>query len=384
MASFVLTYKGTAPQGNEIGLLIDICDTMGAELVSVAFAITEASVIEVARTVGNAPAADFADSWKLVMASAIRLAVRWVEQLLIGGAIRPGETEPVITERVGTRELRDHFERDKACSYRTKTGRDLFCAATSTLATVSLPICNACQLPDDAALCSHLLSPRLSIQRIGHGSSLTGPNALCNRGEDEVSSVSGCTAGGHHCWQRLVRVDAVPPKTIVSTLSLAEALDFLNATWRIAFPKAAQLLHLKVATTVAVVSQPCVTRSDFVSCCSALDDIVKLFKIDDQLLDPSDIGTPEMAGSLKRLSATLRRHIPSSDATNGERGIETLWRINRIRVGLQHSDASKDLVKHLATLGISSLADSAAAWRILTAHAVEALGDIRTALATAV
>jgi hypothetical protein len=273
----------------------------------------------------------------------------------------------------------------KSCKYREADQRgDCLCAAADHFG-VSLAVCRECMVPDSVALCSHFTHPQMSFRHsIGLAINSTVPHALCNRGRDDVQSVEGCTVGGHACWERIVEVTIDAPSGAVSPVAIAEGLDHLNAVWRLAFGKNSPLLNIKTATSIALLSQPCATRSDFVQGTSALDDALKYVAIDDPLLDPKDLGTPNIAFSLNRLTSCLRFKLAAADWPTAEKGILTLRRINKIRVGLQHSGAMDELWANVAALGAPTKPEWPVLWRTVCARTVEALAQIRSAVQTLV
>ena len=147
----------------------------------------------------------------------------------------------------------------KACDYQITEQRDLYCAAASKddktrvgsagihmVAPTSQAICGNCALPDGRVLCSHLSHPSVAVlQALGAPTSRFLGSALCAQGEAGISVPQECRAGGHDCWRRVIEEPA-PLLIRSSPLSLPEALDFLDATWRLATKKSwCRLIRLR-------------------------------------------------------------------------------------------------------------------------------------------
>ncbi len=136
---------------------------------------------------------------------------------------------------------------EKTCTYQLKEGRDLFCTAASTddstivghiglraVAPTSRPTCQACSLPDSDYLCSHLLHPAVDADlSLGLNAPRDLIGARCDLGRPEIKNPSRCHAGGHSCWWRVLEPDRVGPTIPTSPLALPEAIDFLDAVWRL-------------------------------------------------------------------------------------------------------------------------------------------------------
>jgi hypothetical protein len=273
----------------------------------------------------------------------------------------------------------------KECSYQLAKGRDFYCSATrdNPVTRITPALCRECVVPDTKWMCSHLAHPDSGIEFGADGECVSSPNAMCNRGRPEIQKIALCRPGGHKCWERIVEPEPARRSRPFVPEALPEALDFLHATWCLAFGKKYRLLNLRRAMDTATLVAPCTTRKDFVACMSALDDIVKSMKIDDDLLAESDLGKEDIKGdkTLNRLGACLRNKI--SDPGQLQAGIDSvdvLRRTNQIRVALQHSGRSNELPRMLASLGLSQSDDWAERWTAIRAHVTEALVDIRKAL----
>lgn len=139
---------------------------------------------------------------------------------------------------------------EKICEYQLKDGRDLLCSAAAlndetrvgsvgrrSIAPTSRSLCRACNLPHTDNICSHLIHPDVH-GLIGDGQILKRQaGATCDLGRQEVNKVAGCRAGGHDCWQYMIEISPVVKAPSDPPMSLPEALDFLNAEWRLAFGK---------------------------------------------------------------------------------------------------------------------------------------------------
>lgn len=280
-----------------------------------------------------------------------------------------------------------HLLHRKVCDYRLEKDRHFFCVANRGSAAplpVALPTCGACSLPSADVLCSHLTHPDSGIQYNLGGAALS-LQAWCNQGHrKEVGSPKECRAGGHPCWERLVAPEPERMRQAFAPHALPEALDFLDATWRLAFNKE-RLLSLKSAVTVAALVEPCANRKEFTAGVSALDDTLKLMTIGDNLIPEAERELPAIKGdkTLNRMKSCLKSRL--SDAVQFQRAtnaIEVLRLVSAVRVALQHSGRSSDLGRALAGLGIAHRPNWGDTWDQIRSRTVDALSELRAVVTT--
>ena len=279
---------------------------------------------------------------------------------------------------------------DKACGYRHAEGRDLYCTAADRgdesvigsighrrAAPTSRPICNDCSLPDGRTLCSELAHPRVSaVETLGGYSRFLG-SAWCNAGQPEIQDASQCSAGGHACWKRTIGEPTPFPLPQVSPLTLPEALDFLDAIWRLAFGKKRRLLRPSTFTDAAGLVGKAESPEQFETCISDLADSLDRITIADDLLPPGEAGQ-SVEGSLNRMKVVLNQH-DSIDESVVDRAIATLQKVRGLRHTHAHSGAAGDRPRILRELGLAEFAsDWQRLWDGLRVRTVEALLALRT------
>ena len=282
---------------------------------------------------------------------------------------------------------------DKACGYRHAEGRDLYCAAADRkdetvigsighrrAAPTSRPICNDCSLPDGRTLCSQLAHPRVvAVETFGGYSRFLG-GAWCNAGMPGVQDPSECRAGGHSCWRRSIDEPTPPSRPQVSPLTLPEALDFLDAMWRLAFGKSHRLLRPATFTDAAGLAGNAMSPEQFETCISDLADSLDRIVIADELL--SLLGEDKsVEGGLNRMKAVLTGR-DSLDDVAIDRAIATLQKIRGLRHTHAHSGVAGDRPRILRELGLGSYAsDWSLLWEGVRSRTVEALLALRTQVA---
>jgi hypothetical protein len=344
--------------------------------------------------IGQAPFAGVglpADTEKPVDDLLLLFTVSRFERALRNGslALAPGEEKSsALTFNVKRDDFPEIFSGSsrKECTYRLAKGRDFYCCATreEPVTRITPALCRECPVPDARWICSHLAHPASGIEFGADEECQCSPRAMCNVGRPEIERLDSCRPGGNKCWERLVEPEAAKRSRVFVPEALPEALDFLHATWCLAFGKKRRLLRLRSATDTTTLVASCNTRKDFVACMSALDDAIKSMRIDDEVLAEGDLSKDETKGdkTLNRLEACLRNKV--ADLGQREAGIQAvavLRSANRIRVALQHSGRSEELPKALAALDLSSTDDWAACWTAVREHVTEALVDLRRAIA---
>lgn len=301
----------------------------------------------------------------------LRFGVRRIEQ-----ALASGELDGVASSTVHQMfvhdddlELLREFANAKTCDYQVGEARELYCSAASPndetrigssglrhLAPTSEPVCLRCNLPDTDYICSHLVHPRvytLAVGMMGLTTSIPARQVevgACNLGQPEIREPQKCHAGGNSCWERLIEHSSPSVGEIVPPQSLAEAFDHLDTTWRLAYGR--PLLRLRSAADVMGLALPCGSREDFESRVSDLDDLIKNWALDDDLL-PSGTDFPSTA-TLARVESILGVNATAEEVEELRGALESLRAINRVRVGYQHAGASQELPTAFSRLGIDT------------------------------
>lgn len=275
----------------------------------------------------------------------------------------------------------------KACDYFLRSGRDAYCLCASTndesqvgvvdgrrAAPTSSAVCSHCDLPDTRLLCNHLMHPQvMGVRTIGsYSRSFAG--GLCDQGfDDRVRSAHHqCVPGGHECWRR--SVDPPSNGLASSDLPLAEALDFLDVTWRLAF--GSYLLGRSTVAHTVGLGAACDTRDEFAQRMNSLADVL------DNLLVPSSTSTKKNDGPLVRLEAWLPDKLTDhpSDLANALAAVLVLRNVNAVRNAMTHSDAARKLPAALAPLGIPYPPRWSAAWESVRRSTSSAATTLRNSL----
>jgi hypothetical protein len=332
----------------------------------------------------------------------IRFAVRSTEQRLRDGLLPPtppAKQATIYGSDADVPLLRAMFT-DKTCAHQVRERADLYCSAATpddetrvgtmghrVIAPTSRALCRACALPDTDFICSHLLHPQIqgTVTAGGlHHRVLAG--ALCDVGQSEIDvpGPSKCHAGGNDCWTRLVdpaerAADAIQ----VSPLTLAEAIDFLDASWRLAFGKDRRLQRLPTLRAVAELATPVTDRAEFDAKLTAIADLFKSWTIPDDLL-PEGRRDIDRDHTLVRLEAAVGGLISSEDGRSRlADAVATLRDVNNVRRITQHSGAARDLPSTLARLGIPYPPEWPEAWTTIQIRLVQSLAQIRDLLLAA-
>lgn len=254
---------------------------------------------------------------------------------------------------------------EKSCSYQHRSGRDLFCLATSEqdkaaihvigdrrAAPTSRAVCSACRLPDADYLCSHLLHPATDSTRMfGGGYSRRVISVLCDLGKSQVQHGKECRAGGHPCWQRLVEAEVPAASTMLSPLSLPESFDALDALWRLTFGTHRRLLGRGPMVASATLTMDCANRAEFDSCMSALADVLARLDIEDDLL-PEKPTQQEKTGTISRMQTALFRKLPAEQHDTLKAALRTIRRVIEVRTAMQHGKVDGGPTQKLHALGI--------------------------------
>lgn len=312
-----------------------------------------------------------------------------LERALRSGIAQSAEwtSGPTVELRLSDEDvaLMQRISSEKECSYQQREGRDLFCYAASESdrfssaapdgrfrSPTSRPLCIACNMPDDRYLCSHLLHP--GVETLPGRRQLL--DALCDRDRPEIAEPGGCHAGGHGCWQKFVVIAGLEIE-FVAPAALADAFDYLDAAWQLCFGN--RLLNIRTAATVVELTSASRNLDEFKSRLSALDDLLKGFRIPDAQLPPG--GSIPSDQTFKRMEAVLSSKLPPSDLAAIASSFDHLKAINRSRVALQHTDRASELPQALGVLGLAwPIIDYGAAWDTVRSRAVAALKRLAMAV----
>lgn len=283
----------------------------------------------------------------------------------------------------------------KACSYQVQEGRDLYCAAAGPgdetalgssgihrLAATSRPMCAACGLPDDRMLCSSFSHPSvIGIRTLGPPPSRRLFGAFCNDGEDAVrTNARSCSAGGNTCWKLLISVPESLAGTAKSPLTLPEALDFLDAVWRLLGK--GPLVVPGTFTHAAGLVGAGASQEEYESALSDIADAIDRIKVDSSLVQPGH----EKDGGLVKFRDALTS-LDGVDSARVKDAIVALQNVMSLRASMQHSDAAGRKIRALSALGIPdaglSRAETLEYVRDSAAKAVLSLRDeVRKAIET--
>ncbi len=299
---------------------------------------------------------------------------------------------------------------EKTCSYQTWEAHDLYCSAASDrdetavgiigvrkIAPTSRPVCKACNLPDTDYICSHLSHPQIGgLRNIGmYERGITMP-PLCNLGRPEIENAALCHAGGNPCWEYELLPDAAGRAILITPRSLADALDHLDAVWRLTFK--APLLNIRRAADVLGLAQSCSTADEFESRLSDLADVLNGLQVSDALL-PGTVGKqlasiigveqgiplidiPKEA-SFNRLAAAVDMKLEDPAREQGLAAVRALRSVRDLRVAAQHAHAAERLPGVLGRLGLQfPITDYGATWDQVGSKTVDALAAVRQAVDT--
>jgi hypothetical protein len=330
----------------------------------------------------------------------LRYAVRRIED-----AIRQG-WEPVTEEmKVEPDDLPrlQAMLAEKTCEYKHLEQRDLYCSVAGDveaiavglrrLAPTSHALCNACTLPATDYLCSHLHHPRVSlIKRVDNETSVRDDSggwkvyntisgrevqsALCDLDRPEISEPKRCHVNGHRCWERIVEADVDEPAAVPSPLALPEALDFLDATWQIAFGR--RLFRARSAATDASLAVDARTTPDLDTRLSKLDDVFNAIEIDDDLLPA---GTSIDKGqTLTRLVTCLKAELPAV-ADEMEQAVGVFRAVKKIRAAAQHPERRSEVIAAYSKLRLAwPSRNPGETWDGIRTRTIEAAAIIRDAV----
>ena len=162
------------------------------------------------------------------------------------------------------------------------------------------------------------------------------------------------------------------PALYPSPLSLTEAIDYLNAIWRLHAGKA--LIRIGRAEAAAKLVLDCANADEFESRLSALCSI----------LDAVDV--PDRNDSkLLNLSEYLQTKLTEESAARALEAVDDLRALFDLRVWRQHAGTEDRAARGMSRLGISlPVYEWGAAWQHIQARAVAALSALREEVETLV
>jgi hypothetical protein len=161
-----------------------------------------------------------------------------------------------------------------------------------------------------------------------------------------------------------------PPPLYPSPLSLPEAIDYLNAIWRVHAGRA--LIRIGRAEAAAKLVLDCASADEFESRLSALCSI----------LDSVDVPDRD-ASKLVDLGAYLQAKLSEESVTRTADAINDLRALFDLRVWRQHTGTEDRAARGMRRLGISlPVHDWSGAWRDVQAGAVAALSALREEIET--
>lgn len=335
----------------------------------------------------------------------LRYGVRRIERALCSpesAELLLSDQDEHTTWRIdsASRHLLTELDQDKDCYYQERVGRDLYCAASSskdstavdsrgikTIAPTSRPLCNTCALPDTDYLCAHFLHPENIGVTVYEGGLIERRivGGLCDAGQQSrlLAKPADCRAGGHDCWQRLL--DLAPTRSTGPFLphALPQALDHLDAVWRLQFGKKRGLLHLASAGSTCGLVAEVGSRDDFGARVSELADTISHFRVPDDALPPGVLADERLrTGSLNRLEAALRHLL--DDQLVPITAIRQLRNVTEVRVAFQHSGDASRMARAFTALGLQYPPEWPEAWQQVHAAAVRALDEVRQAIRSSI
>ena len=150
-----------------------------------------------------------------------------------------------------------------------------------------------------------------------------------------------------------------------SSLSLPEAIDYLNLVWR--FHARAPLVRIGRAEATAKLALDCATVDEFESRVSALCSILAAIEV------PCSEGN-----RLIDLRSYMQEKLGPEKSTRAVEAIDDLKAVFDVRVGRQHAGTDERAARGMSHLGLPvPIYDWGAAWQQLQARTVTALSALR-------
>ena len=193
------------------------------------------------------------------------------------------------------------------------------------------------------------------------------------------TNAAQCKVGGNDCWSRHISPPAPPSISAPSPLSLPEALDFLDAVWRLA--RRGPLVQPSTFVDAAGLIADCSSPEEFESRLSDIADALDQIKVGASNLPE---GKEQTKGALNRLQEAVTA-MEGADLGVINNAVTVLQKVVRLRVTHQHSNAASERPGILRDLGIPdsgiSLSDTLTRVRIRATNALLALrSEIRRAV----
>lgn len=163
---------------------------------------------------------------------------------------------------------------------------------------------------------------------------------------------------------------AQPESLYPSSLSLSEAIDYLNAIWRLHTGR--PLVRIGRAEAAAKLVLDCASADEFESRLSALCSLLDAVDVPDQ-----------GASKLIDLGAYLKAKLTEESASRAIEAVDDLRALFDLRVWRQHTGTEDRAARGMRRLGISlPVHDWNGAWRGVQARAVAALSALREEIET--
>ncbi len=272
---------------------------------------------------------------------------------------------------------------EKVCAFQSREPAGLICGAAEPKdemrGLTSIPLCSACDLPDDRIRCSAFAHPQVrgyAAPSPHIGREVTG--GLCDAGNQERLSEPGhCVPGGHVCWRRDIDVSPVP--SVAPAADAGERVIDEFAYTRLALEKAGALAVKASAgdlTLARILLSGCRTESDFTTHVAALAGLLEQL---DGRAKAKDIGegTNDM-GPLQALEVVLSQ----AGVAGHEGAIRALRDVPEIRrLAPVHRVLDTKGVAALGRFGISPpIADWDDAWMRVADRTRQSLRELRMAV----
>ena len=326
--------------------------------------------------------------------AAIRWAISQVEESIRFGRMPPAGTKETqkFALREAELEVLKRMALAKKCEYQRSSGRDLYCAAAGStddtavgsdglrrLAPTSGAICAECDMRDADFVCSHLAHPQvIGVETMNEPTQRQLMRAYCEMGRPEIGQPSGCHAGGHPCWRRIIEPrPASPPAVPFSPRDLPVALDFLDAIWKQAFGRS--LIRLRSVEKTAALSLPCATEEELRSRLGDLNELLKLMDVPEEILPEEKRGQIDKQQTFNRMACLDAKIQDDAEGESTSEAMLDLRALNVVRNKLTHGGS--ELADALERLGLEyPIKDYGQAWDQIRLETAAALTTIRSAL----
>jgi hypothetical protein len=161
--------------------------------------------------------------------------------------------------------------------------------------------------------------------------------------------------------------------------ALPEALDHLNAVFRLRVGTNRQLLRLRSASKAAGLTFDCRDAIGFKARLNDLYDVLDQLRIDADLLPGYDSSDPRFRGTLNRVQRWCEAEL--EDPAEAIDAIGVLRNVIALRAALTHSEREAEVPTRLTQLGLPfPVADWTLAWESIRAQVTRALRRLRLAI----